>query len=92
MKYTNTPNDQASFEITGGTKLTIYRTMNAARGPMEVCVDASCQTIQNYSASTQWAAPVVISGTLTTATHTVTVKNTSSSYIDLDAVRVELVP
>jgi hypothetical protein len=90
LKYTGTLNDTASFGITGANRLTIYRTMNSNRGPIEVCVDASCRTVQNFSASLAWAQPVVFDG-LTTVTHTVTIRNTSTALIDLDGVRVELV-
>ena len=82
---------QASFDITGANRLTIYRTLYSNRGPMEVCIDTACQMVQNYSEPVQWQQPVEFDVS-STATHTVTIRNPSSAYIDLDAIRVELVP
>jgi hypothetical protein len=86
MNYTDDPNATISFSIEG-SGLTIYRTMYTNRGPMQVCIDGACQTVQNYNATTLWAQPVSFTG-LVVGTHSVTISNTSTAYIDLDAVEV----
>jgi hypothetical protein len=51
-------------------------------------VDATCQTVQNYSASILWAQPVTVASGLANTTHSVTIRNTTSAIVDLDAVEV----
>ncbi len=86
--YTNDPSATAAFSFEG-TGMTIYRTRHSSRGDMEVCVDGTCYTVPNYSATLMWAQPYVWPDTLAEGTHTVTISNTSTDYIDLDAVEVD---
>lgn len=86
LTYTNTPDAAVDFTFEG-SGVTIYRTLYSNRGSMEVCVDGTCETVANYSASVQWNQPCTIDG-LTSGTHNVTISNTSANYIDLDAVEI----
>jgi len=88
VKYTNDPSATVSFCI-NGSQMTIYRTKHPNRGPADVYIDGAFHsTMQNYNATLVWAVPEVFSG-LGAGTHTVEIRNTSSAYIDLDAVRVD---
>jgi hypothetical protein len=78
-----------TFTFTGGTTLTIYRMLGSNRGPMQVCVDGACQTFDGSSASTLYQQPLVFNVSDPNAIHRVEIRNTSSSYIDLDAIRVQ---
>ena len=88
IMYTNGASEEASFCFSG-TEFTLYRTLAANRGSMELCVDDSCQTLSNYAAATQSSQPVTIDG-LSEETHRVTIAKTDadSTYIDLDAVHI----
>ena len=86
MTYTNDPNAQVSFSFTGKF-IRIYRTFAFNRGPFQVCIDNSCQNVNNYDAVVKWNMPVTISAS-GSGIHQVTISNTSSSYIDFDAVQV----
>lgn len=87
--YTSTrdPAATVTFAFTG-TGLVLYRQTASGCGPMEVCIDGTCETVENYSASQLWQQPWTESG-LTTGSHAVTIRNLSASIIFLDAIRVE---
>jgi hypothetical protein len=53
MKHTAQQNTTVSFSFEG-TKLTLYRTMTVGGGPMEMRIDGTRETAQNYSATTLW--------------------------------------
>lgn len=84
--YTNGLDDSVQFNFTGEA-VTIYRTMDYRRGPMRVCVDSTCSTVNNYSAIRRWMAPHRVTG-LKSGLHSVTVTNLSTSYLDLDSVQI----
>jgi hypothetical protein len=86
LKYTNQQGAKASFQF-NGTKLTIIRSLSPNYGSMQVCIDGSCQTVSNYNASVMWQQPV--SFTVAAGTHSVEIRNPSTTYFDLDAIRVE---
>ena len=88
IRYTNGSTDTASFCFSG-TEVTIYRTLAANRGAMELCVDAVCETVSNTSSATLWRQPYTTSG-LSSGEHTLTIQKAAadSSYIDLDAVGI----
>jgi V8-like Glu-specific endopeptidase len=88
LMYNNTPNDEIRFRFTGQA-FRLYRTTAANRGPMQVCVDGTCQTINNNSAAVLWSVPVLIS-TPTSTTHSVVIRHigTAAQYIDLDRIVV----
>ena len=90
LTYTNNAANTATFCFTG-TGITLYRTLAANRGDMELCVDGGCQTVSNYSASTQSTQPVTVEG-LSFGEHTVTIQKSTDdgTYIDLDAVEVSV--
>ena len=90
IMYTNGASEEAAFCFSGA-EFTLYRTLAANRGSMELCVDDSCQTISNYAAATQSSQPVTIDG-LSEETHRVTIAKAvaDSTYIDLDAVHIGL--
>ncbi len=91
VNYTNFQNAIATFAF-NGTGVVLYRTLANNRGPMEVCIDTTCQTITSYSAATVWAAPTSVLGNGSAATRVVRIRNLSTDYIDLDAVQVLGVP
>jgi M6 family metalloprotease-like protein len=71
-----------------GSAVTIYRTLGSDRGTMEVCVDGSCQTVNNHAATLQWAQPVTFTGEGSYGLHEVEITNISTAIVDLDAVEV----
>ena len=85
-RYTNDPNGRISFTFTG-SKLIIIRQTAFNRGPMQVCIDGACQTVQNYTDAVMWQQGV--SFTVAAGTHTVEIRNSSASFIDIDAIRIE---
>ncbi len=85
-RYTNELNATASFTF-DGTGFTLYRLLDTTRGLMEVCIDAACQMVDNYSATQQWNQPVTF-GEYAPGIHSVTLRNAESKYMDVDAVEV----
>ena len=86
FNYTNVLDATVSFLIEG-EGLILYRTLAFNRGPMEVCIDGICQTVDNYDVGVLYTQPVIFPG-LGPGIHAVTIRNTSAAYIDLDAVAV----
>ncbi len=87
LAYTNVQNAIATFAF-NGTGIILYRSLASNRGPMEVCVDTTCQTITSYNATIVWASPTATLDSGSVATRVVRIRNLSTSYIDLDAVQV----
>ncbi|NLF74479.1 MAG: S8 family serine peptidase, partial [Chloroflexi bacterium] len=85
--FTNDPNARAIFQI-DGEGLAIYRVTGANRGSMQVCIDGTCQTVNNYSTTTFWKQPVVFDD-LGSGVHDVEIRNQSAAYMDLDVVEVK---
>jgi hypothetical protein len=86
LRYTNQQGAQASFQF-NGSKLTLIRALSPNYGSMQVCIDGGCQTVSNYNPTVVWQSPV--SFTVADGTHSVTITNPSTTYFDLDAVRIE---
>jgi Calcineurin-like phosphoesterase len=86
LTYTNDPNAQVSFQMSGDA-LTLHRTRASNRGPFEVCIDATCQTLNNTTTALQWNVPHTFDN-LGAGAHTIIIRNLSSNYIDLDAIEV----
>jgi hypothetical protein len=86
MLYTNNPAAVASFAFSGNA-FRFIRNLGPNRGVMEVCVDGSCQPVDNYSPvylAQQW---VTFAG-LADGVHSVTIANTSGAYLDVDALEI----
>jgi hypothetical protein len=49
--------------------LKLYRTKADDHGPMRVCVDTACVTVENESTTTQWNQMVIIATNLVYGTH-----------------------
>jgi hypothetical protein len=60
--------------------------MATNREPMEVCIDGSCQTVQNYATSTLWKQPWV-KAELSAGVHDVIIRNTIGGTIGFDAAK-----
>ncbi|HEX2993308.1 MAG TPA: hypothetical protein VHP14_00700, partial [Anaerolineales bacterium] len=91
LHYTSTNGAAASFTFTGATFKLIY-TMDPDRGSFEIWLDNTTllTTINASSPTLQWQQSYT-SALLTNGTHTVTVKNTSTSSdkkIDVDAIQI----
>ncbi len=84
--YTYNQNAIAQFAF-NGTGFILYRSTASGHGSMEVCVDTSCQTVSNSSATFQWTVPFQIDNG-SVATRIVRIRNLSWAYIDLDAVQI----
>ncbi|MBI1281513.1 MAG: S8 family serine peptidase [Anaerolineaceae bacterium] len=87
VMYTNVQNAIATFAF-NGTGIILYRTLGSNRGPMEVCIDSSCQTINSFSTTGVWTSPTPTLDSGSVATRVVRIRNLSGSFIDLDAVAV----
>ena len=70
-----------------GDGVTLYRTLAPNRSNMEVCIDSHCQTVNNYGANVIWNNPVSFTN-LGNTLHNLTLRNLSTNYMDLNAVRV----
>jgi hypothetical protein len=90
-KYTDDPNASATFNFYGGTVI-LYMSKGPGRGAAEICIDGSdCVEIDYYSPEWDVFAPQRFSG-LGQGYHTITIENTPSSRIDLDAVEIHTAP
>ena len=59
--YTNDPSAEASFCFSG-IELTLYYTGFSNRGEMKVCVDGSCETVDQYRTELMWQESHTVSG------------------------------
>lgn len=85
LQVTNFKNEIIQFAYSG-SGVVIYRRRDSNRGPMQVCVDTTCQTITNSNPTIQWQVPAQFMSV--NAVHNVRIRNLSSALIDLDAIQI----
>lgn len=86
VNYTNDPNATISFQFEG-TGVLLYLSKRADSGQKVICIDDACQLVDLHIAETQWNQPTAFVG-LEPGVHSVQIRNVSTAYGDLDAVRV----
>ncbi|NDJ75306.1 MAG: lamin tail domain-containing protein, partial [Chloroflexi bacterium] len=86
LRYTADPSATVSFQVQGDVLEVVY-TKYGLFGPMQICVDSDCATVDSYGDPPEWRK-VWRYVNLGPGTHTVTISNASTAYISFDAVRV----